>query len=546
VILESPPNSLHVIGIDIPEELRGRDVKYTFVRLNTFGVLGRLEGTIAAGADRRALGLSISIPPTAAAGRTTVGVMRFTCASGCETVEVPVVVDVLPSYALRISATRSLIGSHSGARVRSDVTVRNDGNATEQVYVTLEVPNDWRSRVITPQPTRIDAGASATVEFEILIAESASEGDYGAVVRATAPSGATGFTSLSVRIEAGQRGIVGWRPSLETNAAFANDAHGNTATGLGAELTGELMPDMRANGRLSFLRANDASGLALQSLGRLGYATGNSYLFLTTPHWETGVGNLGLSDAGLAGTGLWGLGATASAQNDNWRSRALGVRPVSGADGHYLYASASRHVGGLWVGVVASDMQDRTGVSRDARTLAGTLSLPWRNGNAEIEGGYRSGAHATGLGWLTRVEHRTNDWAVNFRAAKSPGGTAAFARAENELQLDGMRRLGSRLSLATSYWKNSDSARTGLGQGSRTNGGSVSGQLRLGSAGQLSLASSSSELNQATTLGAFHTTERRVEGFWVRMFGDVNVRAGGSRGTVDRVTDFWRWTTCRR
>jgi hypothetical protein len=357
-------------------------------------------------------------------------------------------------------------------------------------------------------------------------------------VRATAASGATAFTSLSVRVEAGQRGIVGWRPSLETNAAFANDARGNTAAGFGAELTGELMPDMRANGRLSFLRANDASGLAVQSLGRLGYATGNSFLFLTTPRWETGIGDLGLSDGGLAGTALWGTGATASATNDDWRSRVLAVRPVSGDDGHYLYANASRRVGAFWLGGLASDMRDQTGVNRDARTVAGTFAFPWRNGSAELEGGYRSGAHSTGLGWLTRIEHRTNDWAVNLRAAKSPGGSAAFARAENELQLDGTRKLGRRLTVGTSYWQNTDSNRIGLGQGSRTSGGSVTGQMRLGEAGDVSLGTRTSELRQTTTLGSFRTADRGVEASWVRPFASVNARIGASYGTVDRVTDF--------
>lgn len=536
VILDSPPNTLHVVKIEIPDAFQGRELTYTFVRQNTFGVLGRLEGTIGA-ADHRALGISISIPPTAAAGRTVVGVMRFACAPGCETIEVPVVVNVLANYALRVSATRSLIGSHSGARVHSDVTVHNDGNATEQVFVALEVPNDWRSRLLSPQPTEIAAGASATVEFEILIGESASEGDYGAVVRATAASGATAFTSLSVRVEAGQRGVVGWRPSLETNAAFANDVRGNTAAGFGAELTGEVMPDMRANGRVSILRANAASGLAVQSLGRLGYATGNSYLFLTTPRWETGIGDLGLSDGGLAGMGAWGTGATASVTNDAWRLRTLAVRPVSGADGHYLYANASRRVGALWLGGLASDMRDQTGVNRDARTAAGTVTIPWHNGSAEIEGGYRSGAQAAGLAWLTRVEHRTNDWAVNLRAARAPGGTAAFARAEHELQLDGTRKLGRRLSVGTSYWQNSDSNRTVL-QGARTSGGSVTGQMRFGSAGDFSLASRSSELNQTTTLGSFSTAERGVEASWVRPFAHVNARVGASHGSVDRVTDF--------
>lgn len=538
VILETPPNKVHVIAIDIPEELRGRDIKYSFVRLNTFGVMGRLEGSVAADADRRALGFTIAIPATAAAGRTTVGVMRFTCASVCETIEIPVVVDVLPSYALRVSVVRSLFGSHSGGRVRGEVTVRNDGNASEHVYLSLEVPNDWRSRIITPQPIRIDAGASATAEFDILIAESASEGDYGAVVRAASASGATGFTALSVRIEAGQRGIVGWRPSLETHAAFANDVHGHTAMAAGAELTGELMPDIRVNGRLSVLQENAASGLALQSLGRLGYSSGNSYLFLTAPHWETGIGNLGLSEAGLAGNGLWGFGATGSTSGDRWHSRVLGVRPVSGGDGHYVYAEASRLIGVVWAGVLASDMQDQLGFGRDARTLAGTLLLPWRNGSADVEAGYRSGAGAAGFGWLARAQHRTSEWSVNLRAANSPGGTAAFARAENELQIDAVRRFGNSLSFGASYWKNRDSSQTGLGQGMRTTGGSVSGQVRLGSAGQLSLASRTSELNQSTSLGTFHTVERGLEGAWVQSFGALNARLGASRGIVDRQSDF--------
>ncbi len=535
VVVPGEPNGVRLVAIPVPAELRGRTGRFTFVRQSSITVVGRLSGLLVAADAQRPIILTVSVPATAPAGHLVVGAMRFSCdAPGCEPVDVPVIVDVQARPALALEPVRPLIGTPAGSRVRADVTLRNAGNSTENVTVAFQMPNDWRSRVVGPMPVRLAAGASALVTVEFTVSDDAGAGDYGIAVRAVSEGGATALAAISVRVGGGQRGAMGWRPMLEANAAVARDDSGRVASAFGADLSGFLFPDVRANGRASIVPgAANLSPLTQRSFGRLGYASNTSFLMLSAPRWDGGVGMLGTSDAGLAGVGLWGVGADARAHTADWRAGLFGVQPQSG--GHYLVGDVSHRAGPLWAGIAASDLQDRIGEGRAAQTIAGNLELPWHGGSLVVQAGRRNTDSTSGLGWLTQFAHRAENWSLGVRAAHAPGGTAAFAHATDELQVDGYRKLTKVLSAGAAYWNSRDGGITGL-SAFTSDGWSLTQQLTLGRIGSLGLVTHSSQSSGNSSVGSFGNSDREIQATWNVSIAGIQTRFGGSRGTLGRTS----------
>ena len=532
VVLTTEPNAVRVVAIPVPIALRGAHARFVFVRQSTLEVIGRVEGTVTPEDASRPIALGVTVPPDAAAGPITVGVMRFSCDSGCESVDVPVVLEVQTRSALRIDPPRPLVGSHAGGRARTDVTVGNAGNAAEEVSLAVELPNDWRSRVLVPMPIRVEAGATTVIPVEIMVSNDAGMGDYGAQFRASTASGAVAHTEMTVRVDGGQGGVVGWRPIFTASAAVARDESGQTATAFGADLAGEVLPDVHANGHASFINdASSLSGLTQRSLGRLGATGSNSYLMLNAPNWGLGAGTVGVSTAGLSGNGLWGNGGSFHAEDDTWRGSGLAVMPTLG--GHYYVTDVARKVGPVWTGVVASDLEDNVGSGRSARTLAGDFTLPWKDGSFELQAGQRRADSVQGPAFLARFDQRTRTWGISALAAHVPGGAMAFANAQDQLELDGFRQLSKSLSLGAGYWKNSDPGTLGNAP-TGSIGWSVAPQLSLGPAGALALEATSSQWNGETALGAFGNSDRELRASWMGTIAQVQTQLGVAHGVLGR------------
>lgn len=532
VIIPTTPNGVRLVAVPVPAELHGHAGHFEFLKQNTMSVVGRLEGDLTQGDSASVIALTVSVPKTAPAGRTTLGVMRFSCANQvCASVDVPVLLEVQARSALQVDPSRPLIGTHAGARVRTDVVVRNVGNATEQVTVAVQAPNDWRSRVLAPLPLRLAAGASATVALEITVSDDAGVGDYGVAVQATSSGGATGRAAINVRVGAGQRGAIGWRPVLVADAAVARDENGGLATAFGADLNGEVLPDVRANGRASLVHDPSLSTVTERSLGRLGYATNSSFLVLSAPTWEAGVGMLGVSNAGLSGSGLWGDGASFRETSPTWRGSVMGVAPEAG--GHYLLGDIARRTGPAWTGLAASDLHDDVGAGRTARTIAATLELPMTDGALTVQAGHRGSDSVSGMAWLARFERRSRDWAFSAQADHSPGGSAMFSHAEDELQADGFRRVNNVLAVGGSAWHSRDGGISGTANFG-SSGWSLTQQISLGRFGGVDVETHATTASGESGVGGFGNADREIRATWSGALSSVQTRLGVARGTLER------------
>ncbi|HVT39050.1 MAG TPA: NEW3 domain-containing protein [Gemmatimonadaceae bacterium] len=534
VVVESPPNAVRVVAIPVPPELRARGGRFAFVRQSALTVIGQLDGEITTEYGAWPLAVSISVPASAPAGRLTVGVMRFTCANGCEPIEVPVIVDVLARHDLQLEPARALVGWYAGARLRTEVVVRNSGNATEIITLALKLPADWRSQVLFVQPLRVEAGLTVSVPFEIVLPENAGVGDYGILIQATSASGATKAVSLNVLGGAGMRGAFGWRPMLEATAAIAQDGNGTVAPAVGADLSGELMPDVQVTGRASITpHADRLPPLIQRSLGRLGYSSSSTFLTLHAPEWEAGVGTVGISDAGLAGTGLWGTGASGRVMNNRWRGGVLGVQPPSG--GRYIVGDASFRTGPTWTGIIVSSLSDDVGTGRSAQTIAADVTLPWRDGALVAEAGRRTTDSTSRFAWLARLDHRSREWGFNAAVSHAPGGTAAFNHAEDEFHVDGFRRVKDWFSLSASAWNSHDGG-IAVGSGVGSSGWMFSPQFGLGPLGSVSLDARESRWKGTSVIGSFANLDREARVSWSAVVARIQTRLGVSSGTLQRKT----------
>jgi hypothetical protein len=533
VVASAEPNSVRVVAIPVPAAVHGHAAGFQFEHQSDYPIFGRLEGTVTAEDAARPIALSITVPPDAPAGRAVVGIMHFSCAAGCDPVDVPVVLDVAAHYALRLDPARALSGARPDSRIRTAVAVTNTGNAPASVALTVQVPRDWTARLDPPQSLQLAAGASATVTAQVTISRHAGVGDYPVEFRAVTTSGGEPATAFSqVRVEAGPAGTPAGSPVLVANAAMAQDGQGQTLPAVSGDLNGEVWPGVRAVGHVAFMnRYAMRTTLGAQSFERLGASSARSYLRLDGRGWDAAAGNVGFTTPGVGGTSIWGTGGTFNAIDSAWKGSAVAVRSPFG--GQYLLGRAAHHFDGFWGGAMVSDLRDDMGSGRMARTVAADMLVPWGQGAFELQAGGRSTDQASGAAFLASVAQRTHDWSFNASASHIPGGSAAFAGAQDAATVYAFRRLSGRLTAGAGYWRNSDPAASGHA-GMQSTGWSVSPQVDLGSAGTLSIAATGSQWTTDVPLGSFGNADRDLRATWFGRLGPFQAQAGASGGTLQR------------
>lgn len=474
--VRSAPRSLHVVSVPVPESVRGTRARWRFIGNDQAPVLGERTGRLE-GAMRDVL-FTVRIPATAPAGVQELGVVRFE-APGRATTDAPVLLDVQVVRRVFVSPAGPMPVVPGGeiATVRFDV--HNGGNAPDTLQWRVVPPNDWRLLSTFDRPVALAAGQRLTVAVRIAVPEEA------------------GITSASVRLQAmrGAEVAAEAEAPLEVTAGVGADQVGPTVTasavsapgtqdglaGWGVRVAGRLTEDITVDAQTS--QAQGLTPLGLTAMTRVGFFPMPLNAAVAGPGWRVAGGIAGLTVSELAGIGVTGSGFTAAVDGAGSQVSAVAARPwtgAAGAPGGGLYAArVALPVGGRRWSLAHADLDEAGPTGRQLVATSLGVEMPTRfGGTLETEVGHRR--HRLGSGVGASVEWRGGHAGTDvfLRAGRAPGGTAAFARASEDVSASVSRRFASGFELAIGGFRVSDDGPSG---GSLRNAGAqLTPRARLG------------------------------------------------------------------
>jgi hypothetical protein len=245
-----------------------------------------------------------------------------------------------------------------------------------------------------------------------------------------------------------------------TVATAVTTAGSTTFTGL--EVSGAVAHDLKL--RLNVTPGRGRGSLTSQGLSAVGALDAPFAATLSGVDWSVAAGNTSVQLSELAGMNIVGRGLTGEKRNDEVEAKALLALPGSqgGRDDGFLAGA------GYWretrfgrLGGSASLLAEgRAGLGRELRAVTADYRSP-TIGTMVLGAtvGHRTGGGTHGAGFGVSATHNRPSERVAFRASHAPGGTAAFARAVDELQFEGTRILAKRWIVDASGQRSWDAAR---------------------------------------------------------------------------------------
>jgi hypothetical protein len=452
------PRTYLTITIPVPETLRDAELVRFDVRLTgTTEVLGRQSGELRPLENRRVV-LTLRVPADALVGLLDVADILFDTDSG-DVYVLPIILRIPAVRGLVVSGTRELRGLRSGDRVDLAFSIRNDGNAPDTLEYYFDVPPSWTVRPSGTQRLVVPARGRADVAVLVTVPMNAGIGDHIIALR-TRPlrepqAGERVATVLGVSGASSKSAGLTLRPTV----AGAASARGS-ATFLGLALDGPIAPDVTLSAR--YAPPPVRAGILAQGLSTVG-ANGVPFAVSASGrNWSADGGVVGAQVSDLTGANLFGQGATAVYAGETHSARAILARP-----GGVNSAGSGALIGaGYWtqtpwgtLGGSASRLEE-SGVFAQSRDLT-AVGLDYRAptiGTISAGGSlaYRSSSAADGVGIGITAEHAGARDRASLRVMHAPGGSVAFARARDELQLGGSRELTERWGVDASYGRSAD------------------------------------------------------------------------------------------
>src|SRR6186713_668056 len=266
-------SELTLVKVPVPDEIpTGDAVRFAITPFLNGGVIGSLNGSLAAGPAPRAVLFALRAPRRLTAGRVEAARVQFTSKS--RSVEVSVIANVAPARGITISFTSRLVAANAGVPVRIGYRLTNTGNAPDTVTVNAVLPPGWRILDVTaPIPLRLRESVDRVITV--------------------LPPQSQGVTTMRfVVLSAGQPVA---ESSLDIQVATrAVELHGYIADGLTIRARASSTPD------------ND---LANYALSRAGLGAMPFTMQLAAPNWRLDAGTLGATVSDLTGVNLVGQGA---------------------------------------------------------------------------------------------------------------------------------------------------------------------------------------------------------------------------------------------
>ncbi len=529
---EVAPRGIQVMRVPVPTSIPLREpVDWTMRAEPNVLLLSATEGSIPAEAltDSRAATVVVRVPASATAGVLPVGEATFVTAT--ESITVPLELVVTRVRRAIVTSLRPSFAATSGSSTMLGFDVRNAGNGVDTFTVRTEVLPGWR---IGTAPTLIlGPGDHRKVELPLHIPLEAGTTAAYPTVRVYSGDLEIASTSLMLNVSAGDESDLKPGPDLAVAAASVLGDTIGTSPVFAVQLRGPIGNGIQLNGRAAI--ASNPSDVNYLGLSRAGIFLGGAFLTATAPRWSATVGNTGASVSDLSGIGVYGIGGTGSITRGDYRANALLVNaPEGGAVS--AAAQLERNIGIANVGVAASHLEDGFLVGRSLNALGITGSAsPWTGVKLNGEVAWRSYTGGEGLGLYGSAQRATDRDYLGISAGYAPGGSSAYARATNEVNVSASRRLSERIALRADGYYNIDEPSSGGTFAS--NGFSIAPTFAVGRAMTLETEVRRNGYDSKNAGRGFGNGETQLNGTLRGIRGRTRWTVGANYSTGDRSSD---------
>ncbi len=471
------PRSLQVITVPVPAQFGAHPVDFAVNPAPQVDVLSSQHGTVAEAvpAVERTTTIIARMPASAPPGPLEVAQVTFRDGTFSTTVSVELEIAKITRLALR--PTRQGAGVYPGQTVRLGLLVQNLGNGPDTLRMAADGVPGWR---VEDVPVFVLApGEQRQLAFTVHTPPPPASGTTQILFRAS--GGGVGST-VTIPIE------LLPDPSLELRArgpvlsagvaTAAGDPKGSSPV-FGFQLNGPLTSSIMLHGR--FIQTIDRADFNPEAMSRIGYFADAGYLNASGNGWAVTAGRTGYSFSPLMGWNAGGLGASADLSRGPWSIGMLAVQERfagrSGGDQLGLKVGRKAGRGSLTLTTTHLDQSLVFNRTLDAAGL-GYSFTPKAGMTLGAEAGWRSSASGQGAAFSAQLDQRSAHGQVGLYAAHAPGGSAAFARATDELNGNLWRQLSPNWAVRMFGYSTKDDP--GTGNLSRSRGGSVGPSLRLG------------------------------------------------------------------
>jgi hypothetical protein len=431
VTRSAAPGSFVVVAIPLPGALGSQPaISYEVTTGAGVQVLGRARGQH--GAQSGQLLLTLSVPTDASAGPLDAAVVHLT-APGAAAASVAIVLAIDAVRDLRLQAPPRMAGLYPGARISITTQVVNDGNFTDTVSVRIEAPADWeveQDRITVGVPR----GDTRDLTFRLRVPDASGRGDFFARLVAEGASDVE-LSGALVAINVADRPPSLTSPGPTVRASLV-------ATAGVDESAGALQ--LQASGPLTDVWSLEAQGTALtgpqtpsvvRGLARVGTYVNTPTIRLWSERTNLTAGSVSADFGELTGVNAFGRGGSAVHRTGSGRRvEVLAARPLTFREGSEGFIAGAR------LGMAAGPL-DLTGTAAHLDAVPqrlNALGVEARGsrvglGTAGLGIAWRDQGDVAGLGLSAFAQHGSGNRNVELRAVHAPGGSRAFARAENEL-----------------------------------------------------------------------------------------------------------------
>ncbi len=576
VSVNAAPRTVELVRVTPPSSLgagagAGEPLNFVVTRVPGVAVSGALSGRID-GANATVL-LSVSVPSNAMAGRMRAAEVRFfRQPSGGddhdnEQVVVPVDVVVEPIHAITVVTSSPMTHAVQGKRTTVRLIVSNEGNVEDTIQLATSFPGSWRGGIADHRPVVLAPGGSVARDVELTAPRdqigtgNITVGAYRTTGNASSPDEMAATLVVPVEVLSSQRAAA-FGPILGVSYNAVRMPGSALLDSWAFSLSGPVTDSVTMNAYWTQRALFGVPGLSRVGGGQLFPS-----LSLTHPRWRLDAGDASTDLGDLAGMVRTGRGLSAMYQNADWQATALISTPF--AFDVDLLPSGQSTLRTRYAGVLAgaSLMTVRRGTEwsatasrlrdpllmraqldafslsaerQDDRDITARGSLAWRQ--------LRNDA---GIGALAELGRRRDDRDWRIRAAYTPGGSRAFARAQSDVTMTGSQQLGAaRIGFMGYYAADSDDgepfiatngnelAAGRLPSRQQTRGVALLPQWRIGRSGSIGLEARVGE-SSSGDVNARLSTLTQVLGLFTSMrVAGISASTSASYVLADRTVEF--------
>ena len=461
VTATAAPHTIQVFLVPVPNSLfPDRPVAYTVTPAGGATIIPPLRGIVASGrGDTRSVMIAASVPTGARAGAHIIAAVQFS--QGALTVSVPLELRVSQTHGATLRLVQQLFGAQPRERVIVNYVVTNTGNAPDTLDVTAVAPSHWASAG-APRRYALGVGETASGTVTVTVPRVAESGVSQVKLVVAARTQQLAAADAVVQLLETPTSKVAFGPKVVAGMASVLDDGGRASPVLGLEVSGPVTDQIQALGRL--VQATNPGAVDQRGLARVGYFVGAPFLTLATRDGQATGGYTGRSFSDVTGTSAYGRGVSLNWSGAPWSIAALAADPISAGPSQ----QSPGHLAGLRVGhevwrpgaAVNATVTDLVDPQLNARRLhavgIGAESPAFSGMTASGELAQRWYTGGEGLGWVTEFRRQTPVDFGQLRVVHAPGGSAAFAHAQDEISATGSRMVSKWVSIAAGAWTSDD------------------------------------------------------------------------------------------